>query len=73
SVMVYLLGSGAVLVAGVLNGVLERQAEIHLPGGSLTMEWSKRDNHVLMEGPAVSVFEGDMAEEEEERWTLQSE
>ncbi|NSW76286.1 MAG: diaminopimelate epimerase, partial [Candidatus Atribacteria bacterium] len=34
-------GACAVLVAGVLNGVLERSAQIRLPGGVLSISWEE--------------------------------
>lgn len=52
-------GACAVLVAGVLNGLLERQATIQLPGGNLKIEWNEDDNHVYMTGDAVTVFNGE--------------
>lgn len=51
-------GACAVLVAGVLNNKLEREAEINLPGGSLTVRWAEEDGHVYMTGPAQEVFSG---------------
>jgi len=53
-------GASAVLVASVLNGVSERAATIKLLGGDLFIEWSEKDNHVYMTGPAVTVFEGEI-------------
>jgi diaminopimelate epimerase len=53
-------GASAVLVASVLNGVSERAATIKLLGGDLFIEWSEKDNHVYMTGPAVKVFEGEI-------------
>lgn len=53
-------GASAVLVASVLNGVSERTATIKLLGGDLLIEWSEKDNHVYMTGPAVKVFEGEI-------------
>jgi len=53
-------GASAVLVASVLNGVCERAATIKLLGGDLFIEWSEKDNHVYMTGPAVKVFEGEI-------------
>ncbi|MEN3185776.1 MAG: diaminopimelate epimerase [Atribacterota bacterium] len=61
-------GACAVLVAGVLNGVLERSAQIRLPGGALFISWED-DEHVYMEGPAREVFEGKISEEVIETWT----
>jgi diaminopimelate epimerase len=52
-------GACAVLVAGVIAGKLERQATLHLPGGSLLIEW-RDDNHVYMTGPAETVFTGEL-------------
>ena len=53
-------GACAVLVAGVLNGLLDRKATIHLPGGSLLIEWLSTSQHVMMTGPATLVFEGEI-------------
>ena len=51
-------GACAVLVAGVLNGLMERTSTISLPGGDLQIEWNPYDNCVYMTGEAVTVFEG---------------
>lgn len=53
-------GACAVLVAGVLRGLLENEATIDLLGGSLKIEWNKSDNHVYMTGGATTVFEGEI-------------
>ncbi len=53
-------GASAVLVASVLNGLSERAATIKLLGGDLFIEWSEKDNHVYMTGPAEKVFEGEI-------------
>ncbi|MBS3947009.1 MAG: diaminopimelate epimerase [Dethiobacter sp.] len=52
-------GACAVLVAGVLNGLLARKASLHLPGGTLLVEW-REDNHVYMTGSATEVFRGEL-------------
>lgn len=54
-------GTGAcgVLVAGVLNDVMNRKATIHLIGGDLIIEWDEATNHVYMTGPAKFVFDGE--------------
>ena len=52
-------GACAVLVAAVINKKLNRKAIISLPGGDLELEWRENDKHVLMTGPAVTVFEGE--------------
>ena len=51
-------GACASLVAAVLNGRTERCAEVELDGGRLTIEWSEKNNHVYMTGPAIKVFSG---------------
>lgn len=50
-------GACAVLVAAVLNKKTERKAKVHLPGGTLEIEWAD-NNHIYMTGPAQSVFTG---------------
>jgi diaminopimelate epimerase len=52
-------GACAVAVAGVLTGRTARKLTVHLKGGDLQLEWSDKDNHVYMTGPAVEVFTGD--------------
>jgi diaminopimelate epimerase len=51
-------GASAVCVASALLGLTRRKVTVHLPGGKLLIEWSQKDNHVYMTGPAVTVFEG---------------
>ena len=51
-------GASAVLVACVLNNLTDNLVNIHLQGGTLTIEWNKQNNHVYMEGPANIVYEG---------------
>lgn len=50
-------GACASVVAGALNGLVENQAEVHLPGGDLYIDW-RSDGNVYMTGPAEEVFEG---------------
>ncbi len=52
-------GTGACgsMVASVLNGFIDRKATVTLPGGELTVEWSEKDNHVYMTGPATFVYD----------------
>jgi diaminopimelate epimerase len=51
-------GAAATLVAGVMAGLLDRQANIKLPGGTLSVNWLKTNNHVLITGPAKIVYQG---------------
>jgi diaminopimelate epimerase len=52
-------GACAVLVASVLNGYSDREADIHLLGGTLRIRWDEADHCVHMTGPAAFVFEGE--------------
>jgi len=51
-------GACASLVASVTNDKTDRSVEVHLPGGTLKVEWDEKDNHVYMAGPAAEVFKG---------------
>ncbi len=51
-------GACAVVVAGILEGRLNRTVATHLPGGKLDICWSQSDDHVYMMGPATEVFSG---------------
>ncbi|MCC7530137.1 MAG: diaminopimelate epimerase [Candidatus Melainabacteria bacterium] len=51
-------GAAAVVVAGVLEGRIDRKAKIRLPGGYLSIEWAQSDEHVHMSGPAATSFSG---------------
>lgn len=51
-------GACAVGVAGALTGRTGRVVLAHLPGGDLELEWNESDDHVLMTGAAVEVFNG---------------
>jgi len=54
-------GACAALVAAVLNGLAPRAARVQLLGGDLLVEWSTVNNRIYMTGPAVKVFDGEMA------------
>jgi len=51
-------GACAAVAAGIERGLLESPVEVKLPGGNLKIEWAGRGHHLMMEGPAVKVFEG---------------
>jgi diaminopimelate epimerase len=50
-------GACAAAVAGFLNGLTEKTVTVHLPLGSLLIEWAG-NNHVYLTGPAEEVFSG---------------
>ncbi len=54
-------GSGACAAAVSLMrlGLVDRQLDVHLPGGVLRIQWDSDDAEVLMTGPAKLVYEGE--------------
>lgn len=53
-------GACAVLVAGVLNDLTDRQVTVKLIGGDLLAEWREETGEILLTGPAVHVFDGEV-------------
>ena len=53
-------GACAVLVAAVTMGLCDREASVTLPGGTLNIRWREEDGHLLMCGPAIKVFSGEL-------------
>ncbi|VWX58226.1 diaminopimelate epimerase [Burkholderiales bacterium 8X] len=54
-------GACAAVVAGIRLGLLDARVDVLTRGGLLTIEWSGDEGAaVLMTGPAVTVFEGDI-------------
>lgn len=53
-------GACAAVVAGIINDWLDRSVTVTLPGGELVVSWESPDASVMMTGPAVSVFEGEL-------------
>lgn len=53
-------GACASLVATVLNGMCDEAAELILLGGTLEISWDRNENTVYMEGPAKTVFCGEI-------------
>ncbi len=52
-------GACAVCVTGVLTGRCDREVQVHLRGGDLSIQWDEATNHVFMTGPAVEVYSGE--------------
>ncbi|MGH7074928.1 MAG: diaminopimelate epimerase [Stellaceae bacterium] len=50
-------GACAALVAAERRGLVGRQAEIIVDGGTLAIQW-REDGHVIMTGPVAEVFRG---------------
>lgn len=51
-------GACAAMVAGRLQGLLDAQVEVILPGGSLMIGWEGDNCPVIMTGPATRVYDG---------------
>ncbi|WP_031434048.1 diaminopimelate epimerase [Methylomarinum vadi] len=51
-------GACAAVVIGIEQTLLDPDVKVELPGGELQIHWSGRGHPVLMTGPAVTVFEG---------------
>jgi diaminopimelate epimerase len=53
-------GACAAVVAGIRLGLLDARVEVDARGGQLNIEWNGALSSVLMTGPAVKVFEGEI-------------
>ena len=51
-------GACATVVAGVIEGHIDRKCVVELQGGPLEIEWRESDNKIIMTGPAEPTFEG---------------
>lgn len=51
-------GAAAVVVAGYLEGRMDRHATVMLPGGQLEVEWKESSNRVFITGPAREIYNG---------------
>jgi diaminopimelate epimerase len=53
-------GACAAVAAGIRLGWLDTRVDVHTRGGPLLIEWPSPTSGVLMTGPAVTVFEGEI-------------
>lgn len=53
-------GACAAAVACVRRGLVDSPVRVSTHGGDLTIRWDGEDNPVLMTGPAVAVFDGEI-------------
>lgn len=53
-------GACAATVAGIQRGLLDTPVTVSTRGGDLTISWEGENKPVLMTGPAVTVFEGEI-------------
>jgi diaminopimelate epimerase len=52
-------GACAAAVSLIRRGLLKRSVAVHLPGGTLMIDWPHDEATVMMTGPAVRVYEGE--------------
>ncbi len=53
-------GACAAVAAGIARGLLDREVTVATRGGDLGISWAGERAPVMMTGPAVTVFEGEM-------------
>jgi diaminopimelate epimerase len=53
-------GACAAVVAGIRLGLLDSRVDVDARGGRLSIEWQGDESHVLMTGPAETVYEGEI-------------
>ena len=53
-------GACAAVVAGIRRGLLDSPVKVSTLGGELSIAWAGNDSPVMLTGPAVSVFEGEI-------------
>ena len=51
-------GACAAIVAGIRRGLLDSPVQVDTRGGRLSIAWEGKNSPVMLTGPAVSVFEG---------------
>jgi diaminopimelate epimerase len=53
-------GACAAVVSGILRGLLDARVTVSTRGGDLVISWTGKGQPVLMTGPAVTVFDGEI-------------
>jgi len=53
-------GACAAVVSGIQRGLLDNQVQVATHGGILSIAWEGTGSPVLMTGPAITVFEGEI-------------
>jgi diaminopimelate epimerase len=53
-------GACAAVVSGIRRGLLDNVVQVATHGGGLTIGWAGGDAPVMMTGPAITVFEGEI-------------
>jgi diaminopimelate epimerase len=53
-------GACAAVVAGIRRGLLDSPVKVEMHGGQLSIAWSGENSPVMLTGPVVSVFDGEI-------------
>ncbi|XLM19487.1 diaminopimelate epimerase, partial [Chromobacterium piscinae] len=53
-------GACAAVVFGIRQGWLDTRITVHARGGDIVIEWAGAGHPVIMTGPAVTVFQGEI-------------
>ncbi|MBW7984497.1 diaminopimelate epimerase [Enterobacillus tribolii] len=51
-------GACAAVAVGIVQGLLDEDVKVELPGGSLQIQWKGAGNPLFMTGPATHVYDG---------------
>ena len=54
-------GACAAVAVGIMRGLLDREVQVELPRGSLTIQWQGMGQPLYMTGPAATVYHGELA------------
>lgn len=56
-------GSGAcgAVAVGIVQGLLDDNVTVHLPGGKLKIQWNGSDKPLYMTGPATHIYDGQLS------------
>ena len=54
-------GACAAVAVGIMRGLLDREVQVELPRGSLTIQWQGTGQPLYMTGPAATVYHGELA------------
>lgn len=63
-------GACAVAVSAMLRGVVDREVDVELRGGTLRIAWADKNRSVWMTGPAATVFFGEWPLADTGEWPL---
>ena len=51
-------GACATVAVGIMQGVLDNEVQVDLPGGSLLIEWQGEGHPLYMTGSTTHVYDG---------------